>query len=89
MVMVVIKPLLICGFQSVALQKKLRHLELQFNNDKQARDDLEQKYRYGVKHRCSCSGGAYRSSAHHDGFLCRTAASRLEKVTKELEEEVG
>ncbi|RVE56971.1 hypothetical protein OJAV_G00211560 [Oryzias javanicus] len=49
--------------ESAALQKKLRHLELQFNNDKQAKDDLEQKH--------------------------RTATSRLEKVTKELEEEVN
>uniref|UniRef100_A0A3Q0RV41 Rho-associated protein kinase 2 n=1 Tax=Amphilophus citrinellus TaxID=61819 RepID=A0A3Q0RV41_AMPCI len=31
--------------QSAALQKKLRHLEVQMNNDKQVKDDLEQKYR--------------------------------------------
>uniref|UniRef100_A0A8C7YL52 non-specific serine/threonine protein kinase n=1 Tax=Oryzias sinensis TaxID=183150 RepID=A0A8C7YL52_9TELE len=36
----------------VALQKKLHHLELQFNNDKQVKDDLEQKYRYWVKQKC-------------------------------------
>uniref|UniRef100_A0A8C7YL07 non-specific serine/threonine protein kinase n=1 Tax=Oryzias sinensis TaxID=183150 RepID=A0A8C7YL07_9TELE len=35
-----------------ALQKKLHHLELQFNNDKQVKDDLEQKYRYWVKQKC-------------------------------------
>ncbi|XP_078796653.1 rho-associated protein kinase 2 isoform X3 [Oryzias latipes] len=49
--------------ESAALQKKLHHLELQFNNDKQVKDDLEQKY--------------------------RTASGRLEKITKELEEEVN
>uniref|UniRef100_A0AAQ5ZFX9 Rho-associated protein kinase 2 n=1 Tax=Amphiprion ocellaris TaxID=80972 RepID=A0AAQ5ZFX9_AMPOC len=29
---------------SAALQKKLRHLEVQMNNDKQAKDDLDHKY---------------------------------------------
>lgn len=32
--------------QSAALQKKLRHLEVQLNNDKQVKDELENKYRY-------------------------------------------
>uniref|UniRef100_A0A669E4Y2 Rho-associated protein kinase 2 n=1 Tax=Oreochromis niloticus TaxID=8128 RepID=A0A669E4Y2_ORENI len=31
-----------------ALQKKLRHLEMQMNNDKQVKDDLEQKYRWVI-----------------------------------------
>lgn len=31
--------------QSAALQKKLRQLEVQLNNDKQFKDDLEHKYR--------------------------------------------
>uniref|UniRef100_A0AAQ5XNZ3 non-specific serine/threonine protein kinase n=1 Tax=Amphiprion ocellaris TaxID=80972 RepID=A0AAQ5XNZ3_AMPOC len=33
-----------------ALQKKLRHLEVQMNNDKQAKDDLDHKYRYNKTH---------------------------------------
>uniref|UniRef100_A0AAX7U421 non-specific serine/threonine protein kinase n=1 Tax=Astatotilapia calliptera TaxID=8154 RepID=A0AAX7U421_ASTCA len=33
---------------SAALQKKLRHLEMQMNNDKQVKDDLEQKYRWVI-----------------------------------------
>lgn len=49
--------------ESAALQKKLRHLEMQMNNDKQVKDDLEQKY--------------------------RAATARLEKLSKELEEEVS
>uniref|UniRef100_A0A3Q1CM17 Rho-associated protein kinase 2 n=1 Tax=Amphiprion ocellaris TaxID=80972 RepID=A0A3Q1CM17_AMPOC len=49
--------------ESAALQKKLRHLEVQMNNDKQAKDDLDHKY--------------------------RAATSRLDKVSKELEEEVS
>ncbi|XP_039897667.1 rho-associated protein kinase 2 isoform X1 [Simochromis diagramma] len=49
--------------ESAALQKKLRHLEMQMNNDKQVKDDLEQKY--------------------------RAATTRLEKLSKELEEEVS
>lgn len=32
--------------QSAALQKKLHHLEVQLNNEKQIKDDLEHKYRY-------------------------------------------
>lgn len=32
--------------QSAALQKKLHHMEVQLNNEKQIRDDLEHKYRY-------------------------------------------
>lgn len=32
--------------QSAALQKKLRHLEVQLNNEKQAKDELDHKYRY-------------------------------------------
>ncbi|XP_005738801.1 rho-associated protein kinase 2 isoform X1 [Pundamilia nyererei] len=49
--------------ESAALQKKLRHLEMQMNNDKQVKDDLEQKY--------------------------RATTTRLEKLSKELEEEVS
>ncbi|XP_061650614.1 rho-associated protein kinase 2 isoform X2 [Phyllopteryx taeniolatus] len=48
--------------ESVALQKKLHHLEVQLNNEKQAKDDLEHKF--------------------------RAATSRLDKVSKELEDEV-
>uniref|UniRef100_A0A665W519 Rho-associated protein kinase n=1 Tax=Echeneis naucrates TaxID=173247 RepID=A0A665W519_ECHNA len=33
-------------FQSAALQKKLCQLEVQLNNEKQVKDDLEHKYRY-------------------------------------------
>lgn len=32
--------------QSAALQKKLHHLEVQLNNEKQVRDEIEHKYRY-------------------------------------------
>uniref|UniRef100_A0A8C4NWL2 Rho-associated protein kinase 2 n=1 Tax=Dicentrarchus labrax TaxID=13489 RepID=A0A8C4NWL2_DICLA len=32
--------------QSAALQKKLRHLEVQLNKEKQGKDDIEHKYRY-------------------------------------------
>uniref|UniRef100_A0A667Z8M1 Rho-associated protein kinase 2 n=1 Tax=Myripristis murdjan TaxID=586833 RepID=A0A667Z8M1_9TELE len=46
-----------------ALQKKLRQLEVQLNNELQSKDDLEHKY--------------------------RGATNRLEKISKELEEEVS
>lgn len=38
----------LCVFylQSAALQKKLHHLQVQLNNEKQVRDELEHKYRY-------------------------------------------
>lgn len=34
--------------QSAELQKKLHHLEVQLNNEKQHMGDLEHKYRYGA-----------------------------------------
>ncbi len=34
------------SLQSAALQKKLRHLEVQVNNEKQVKDEIEHKYRY-------------------------------------------
>ncbi|KAM8917624.1 rho-associated protein kinase 2 isoform 1-T2 [Spinachia spinachia] len=49
--------------ESAALQKKLRHLEVQLNNEKQVIGDLEHKH--------------------------RAATSRLEKISKELEDEVS
>uniref|UniRef100_A0A671XVV2 Rho-associated protein kinase 2 n=1 Tax=Sparus aurata TaxID=8175 RepID=A0A671XVV2_SPAAU len=49
--------------QAAALQKKLRHLEVQLNNEKQIKDDIEHK--------------------------CRAATNRLDKISKELEEEVS
>ncbi|XP_024909939.1 rho-associated protein kinase 2 [Cynoglossus semilaevis] len=49
--------------ETAALQKKLCHLEVQLNNEKQSRDDMEHKY--------------------------RAATSRLDKISKELEEEVS
>ncbi|CAF99028.1 unnamed protein product, partial [Tetraodon nigroviridis] len=49
--------------QSAELQKKLHHLEVQLNNEKQHTGDLEHKY--------------------------RSVSNRLEKIIKELEEEVG
>ncbi|XP_061897698.1 rho-associated protein kinase 2 isoform X5 [Entelurus aequoreus] len=49
--------------ESAALQKKLHHFEVQLNNEKQAKDDLEHKF--------------------------RAATSRLDKISKELEEEVS
>uniref|UniRef100_A0A673CI53 Rho-associated protein kinase n=1 Tax=Sphaeramia orbicularis TaxID=375764 RepID=A0A673CI53_9TELE len=49
--------------ESVALQKKLHLLEVQLNNEKQVKDDLEHKY--------------------------RSASSRCDKISKELEEEVS
>lgn len=48
--------------QSAALQKKLRHLEVQLNNEKQVKDEMEHKY--------------------------RAATGRLDKLSKELEDEV-
>ncbi|XP_042357331.1 rho-associated protein kinase 2 isoform X1 [Plectropomus leopardus] len=49
--------------ESAAQQKKLRQLEIQLNNEKQAKSDLEHKH--------------------------RAATSRLDKISKELEEEVS
>ncbi|XP_061751723.1 rho-associated protein kinase 2 isoform X2 [Nerophis ophidion] len=49
--------------ESAALEKKLHHFEVQLNNEKQAKDDLEHKF--------------------------RAATSRLDKISKELEEEVS
>ncbi|XP_068437169.1 rho-associated protein kinase 2 isoform X3 [Clinocottus analis] len=49
--------------ETAALQKKLRHLEVQLNNEKQVKGDLEHKH--------------------------RAATSRLDKISKELEEEVS
>uniref|UniRef100_A0A8C1YN99 Rho-associated protein kinase 2 n=1 Tax=Cyprinus carpio TaxID=7962 RepID=A0A8C1YN99_CYPCA len=48
---------------NLALQKKLHSLEEQLNNEMQAKDELEQKY--------------------------RSNCSRLEKITKELDEEIN
>ncbi|KAK7905242.1 hypothetical protein WMY93_017849 [Mugilogobius chulae] len=48
--------------ESAALQKKLHQIEVQLNNEKQVKDDIEHKY--------------------------RSASSRLDKISKELEEEV-
>ncbi|KAM8834370.1 LOW QUALITY PROTEIN: rho-associated protein kinase 2 [Synchiropus picturatus] len=48
--------------ESAALQKKLRQMEVQLNNEKQVRDDLDHKY--------------------------RATSSRLDKISKELEEEL-
>ncbi|XP_026079631.1 rho-associated protein kinase 2-like isoform X3 [Carassius auratus] len=48
---------------NLALQKKLHSLEEQLNNEMQAKDELEQKY--------------------------RSNSSRLEKITKELDEEIN
>uniref|UniRef100_A0A3Q1EUR7 Rho-associated protein kinase n=1 Tax=Acanthochromis polyacanthus TaxID=80966 RepID=A0A3Q1EUR7_9TELE len=45
------------SLQSAALQKKLRHLEVQMNNDKQAKDDLDHKYRYSKTHHISTTSG--------------------------------
>uniref|UniRef100_A0A673CHB2 Rho-associated protein kinase 2 n=1 Tax=Sphaeramia orbicularis TaxID=375764 RepID=A0A673CHB2_9TELE len=41
--------------QSVALQKKLHLLEVQLNNEKQVKDDLEHKYRYSNDSPPDCS----------------------------------
>ncbi|TMS21422.1 Rho-associated protein kinase 2 [Larimichthys crocea] len=49
--------------ESAALQKKLRLLEVQLNNEKQVKDEIEHKY--------------------------RATTSRLDKISKELEEEVS
>ncbi|XP_077587614.1 rho-associated protein kinase 2 [Stigmatopora nigra] len=49
--------------ESLAMQKKLHNLEIQLNNEKQAKDDLEHKF--------------------------RAATSRVDKVSKELEDEVS
>ncbi|KAI3367945.1 hypothetical protein L3Q82_026776 [Scortum barcoo] len=49
--------------ESAALQKKVRHLEVQLNNEKQVKDEIEHKY--------------------------RAATGRLDKLSKELEEEVS
>nr|XP_019940542.1 PREDICTED: rho-associated protein kinase 2 [Paralichthys olivaceus] len=49
--------------ESAALQKKLRHVEVQLNNEKQVKDELEHKF--------------------------RAATSRLDKISKELEDEVS
>lgn len=83
--------------QSAALQKKLRHLEVQLNNEKQVKDDVEHKYRYR-----SCRNmtmGAFLHVAPLTDLstvtvrccflFCRAATSRLDKVSKELEEEVS
>ncbi|XP_037394555.1 rho-associated protein kinase 2 isoform X2 [Pygocentrus nattereri] len=51
------------GEDSVAIQKKLHCLEEQLNNEMQAKDELEHKY--------------------------RTTSGRLDKITKELEEEIN
>lgn len=40
--------LCVFSLQSAALQKKLHHLEGQLNNEKQVKDELEHKYRYGA-----------------------------------------
>uniref|UniRef100_A0A8C6V0J5 Rho-associated protein kinase n=1 Tax=Neogobius melanostomus TaxID=47308 RepID=A0A8C6V0J5_9GOBI len=49
--------------ESAALQKKLLQIEVQLNNEKQAKEDIEHKY--------------------------RSASSRFDKISKDLEEEVS
>uniref|UniRef100_A0A8C9YKQ6 non-specific serine/threonine protein kinase n=1 Tax=Sander lucioperca TaxID=283035 RepID=A0A8C9YKQ6_SANLU len=55
--------LIVFSPQSAALQKKMHQVEVQLNNEKQAKSDLENKH--------------------------RAATSRLDKISKELEEEVN
>uniref|UniRef100_A0A3Q2YWI6 non-specific serine/threonine protein kinase n=1 Tax=Hippocampus comes TaxID=109280 RepID=A0A3Q2YWI6_HIPCM len=59
----------------VAFQKKLRHLEVQLNNEKQAKDDLEHKFRY-----------MSRGSQKH-GSLMRRTRKNLESSLRQLERE--
>uniref|UniRef100_UPI00398F5178 rho-associated protein kinase 2-like isoform X2 n=2 Tax=Pristiophorus japonicus TaxID=55135 RepID=UPI00398F5178 len=56
------EPNLPSKIESAKLQKKLHQLEEQLNNEMQAKDEMEQKY--------------------------RTTSSRLEKISKDLEEEI-
>lgn len=132
----------LCVFylQSAALQKKLHHLEVQLNNEKQVRDEIEHKYRYrslssvfggsltlmlhdiNYIFYTACKTNSCLCTNHHfnkicRGFLslnkkklllkrkpvdplskscvcccfftfCRGASSRLDKISKELEDEV-
>ncbi|KAB5582172.1 hypothetical protein PHYPO_G00184120 [Pangasianodon hypophthalmus] len=57
------RPASIKGEDSVMLQKKIHSLEEQLNNEMQAKDELEHKY--------------------------RTSSARLDKIAKELEEEMS
>ncbi|XP_060781167.1 rho-associated protein kinase 2 isoform X3 [Neoarius graeffei] len=57
------RPASVKGEDSVVLQKKLHSLEEQLNNEMQAKDELEHKY--------------------------RTSSARLDKIAKELEEEMS
>uniref|UniRef100_A0A3B4Y8M3 non-specific serine/threonine protein kinase n=1 Tax=Seriola lalandi dorsalis TaxID=1841481 RepID=A0A3B4Y8M3_SERLL len=65
--------------QSAALQKKLRHLEVQINNDKQVKDDLEHKYRYS-----SCCSN---NTLEHSGSNCQNGRKNLESSMRQLERE--
>lgn len=51
----VIHRLCVFYLQSAALQKKLHHLEVQLNNEKQVRDEIEHKYRYRSLSSVFCS----------------------------------
>lgn len=119
--------------QSAELQKKLHHLEVQLNDEKQHMGDLEHKYRCGAhvtSARTQDPRGDGSSNPHSDHFMtqafksfsemillqsckgavmsrkralfhflhsciccpysfCRSVSNRLEKIIKELEEEVS
>uniref|UniRef100_A0A673CFB8 Rho-associated protein kinase n=1 Tax=Sphaeramia orbicularis TaxID=375764 RepID=A0A673CFB8_9TELE len=61
--------------QSVALQKKLHLLEVQLNNEKQVKDDLEHKYRYSNDSPPDCS------------LLTLNSRKNLESTLRQLERE--
>uniref|UniRef100_A0A8C2XTE5 Rho-associated protein kinase n=1 Tax=Cyclopterus lumpus TaxID=8103 RepID=A0A8C2XTE5_CYCLU len=64
--------------QSAALQKKLCHLEVQLNNEKQVKGDLEHKHRY-----------SFRASivAHLNDWFQVSGRKNLESTLRQLERE--
>ncbi|KPP68001.1 rho-associated protein kinase 2-like [Scleropages formosus] len=78
--------------QFAQLQKKLHVLEEQLNGEMQAKDELEHKCRYAQDSIRSGNLGLhankYPTNAQSFPFV-RTATSRLEKVSKEFEEEMS
>uniref|UniRef100_A0A4W6FBB3 non-specific serine/threonine protein kinase n=1 Tax=Lates calcarifer TaxID=8187 RepID=A0A4W6FBB3_LATCA len=73
--------LYIFTLQSAALQKKLRLLEVQLNNEKQVKDDLDQKHRYS-----SCSLQDMLNKEFNDRFQV-SGRKNLESSLRQLERE--
>ncbi|CAB1340527.1 unnamed protein product [Coregonus sp. 'balchen'] len=75
--------------ESDQLQKKLHCLEEQLNHEMQAKDDLEHKCKYGSPQNTHTHRHTHHTHIHTCSSLPRTTTCRLEKLVKELDEEMS